>query len=81
MQQPWTRITNPADTLYDAVNPYFEAPYYGSDQELTIGPDGESDGVLHWHMTVDTTADPAHMPGGRRYVAQRIDPSWAPHVQ
>jgi hypothetical protein len=77
MTPNWKRITDPADPLYDAVNPYFEAPWYGDEQELTIGPDGANDGVLHWTFSVDAQ----HMPGGRRYVAQRIDPSWAPHVQ
>lgn len=90
MTPQWQRITDPTDPLYDAVNPYFEAPWAGDDQitgastgvaAISVGPDGQHDGRLHWTFAVDTTADPAHMPSGRRYVCRRIDPSWVPHVQ
>jgi hypothetical protein len=90
MTPDWKRITDPTDPLYDAVNPYFEAAWGGNDQltgastgvaAISIGPDGQQDGYLHWTFAVSTNAPAGKYPGGRRYVCQRIDPSWAPHVQ
>lgn len=82
MQPVWSKITDAGDALYSAENPYYEAPWYGADQltEITVGPDGLTDGPVHWTFSVSTNATAGHFPGNRRYVCVRQDSSWAPHV-
>jgi len=89
MTPAWKRITDEADPLYDAVNPVFDAPWYGDDQltgastgvaAISVGPCGAQDGWLHWNFSESTNAPAGKFPGNRRYVCQRIDPAWAPHV-
>lgn len=81
MTPQWRRIVDEADPAYNADNPVFEAPWYGDDQltgadtgvaAISVGPCGAQDGYLHWTFSVDNS--------NRRYLAQRIDPNWAPHV-
>lgn len=90
MTPDWKRITDESDPLYDGSNPVFDCPWYGDDQltgastgvaAISVGPDGQHDGYLHWTFAESTNAPAGKFPGNRRYTAQRIDPAWAPHVQ
>jgi hypothetical protein len=80
MNQAWSKITDSQDAKYDANNPFYELPWYGAQNIPEIGPDGLTDGFLHWTFAVATDAATTHYPGGRRYVCQRLDQAWAPHV-
>lgn len=81
MTPAWQKITNGADSEYNAV-PVYDAPYYGSDQltEIGVGPCGVNDGSAHWTFSVSTNAPSGKFPGNRRYLAVRTDGGYAPHV-